>query len=101
MIFSLTLSNLNFVLKQLSFAGLPSSTLALITGVSVAVILVLVSGLLAFFCVRQRRRRRKENKSNQAMDEDLNPVYGLYYFSDGERVDDNNSEMMDENTYYG
>ena len=99
MIFSLTLSNLNFVFIQLSFAGLPSSTLALITGVSVAVILVLVSGLLAFFCVRQRRMRRK--KSNQAMDEDLNPVYGLYYFSDGERVDDNNSEMMDENTYYG
>ena len=35
------------------------------------------------------------------MDEDMNPVYGLYYFGDGERVDDNNSEMMDENTYYG
>ena len=46
-------------------------------------------------------RRKKENKSNQAMDEDMNPVYGLYYFSDGERVDENNSEMMDENTYYG
>ena len=72
----------------------------MIIGLFVAVILVLVSGLLAFFCLRQRMRR-KENKSNQAMDEDMNPVYGLYYFGDGERVDDNNSEMMDENTYYG
>ena len=73
----------------------------MVTGVSVTVILVLVSGLLAFFCLRQKMRRKKENKSNQAMDEDMNPVYGLYYFSDGERVDENNSEMMDENTYYG
>ena len=82
-----------------SFAGLSNEEFALATSVPLSLILLVASGLLAFLCLR-RNKKRKENKSSQPINEDLNPVYGLYYFSDGERVDDSNAEVMDENSYY-
>ena len=33
-------------------------------------------------------------------EEDLNPVYGFYYFANGQQIDDNNAEATDENQYY-
>ena len=68
------------------------------TSVPLALILLIANGLLAFFCLRQKKR--KKDKSSQPISEDLNPVYGLYYFSDGERVDDSSVEVLDENSYY-
>ena len=35
-----------------------------------------------------------------ASSEDENPVYGIYYFSTGQKIDDNNAEVVDENQYY-
>ena len=32
---------------------------------------------------------------------DNNPVYGLYYSSSGDRVDEGTAEAVDENNYYG
>ena len=32
---------------------------------------------------------------------DINPVYGVYYSSSGERVDEGTAEAVDENNYYG
>ena len=84
----------NFIV---SFAGLSRETIALATSVSLVLILVAASGLLAFCCL-QKKKKEKERK--QPIDEDMNPVYGLYYFSDGERVDDSSAEVVDENSYY-
>ena len=30
----------------------------------------------------------------------MNPVYGLYYFEDGQQIDDKNAEAIDENQDY-
>ena len=47
-------------------------------------------------------RKRKKEKEHQAVrrEEDLNPVYGFYYFANGQQIDDNNAEATDENQYY-
>ena len=33
--------------------------------------------------------------------EDVNDIYGLYYTSVGERIDESTMEVKDENPYYG
>ena len=43
--------------------------------------------------------RQKTKKEIQGQ-EDLNPVYGLYYFEDGQQIDDKNAEAIDENQDY-
>ena len=45
-------------------------------------------------------RRQKKSKDMTASSEDENPVYGIYYFSTGQKIDDNNAEVVDENQYY-
>ena len=47
-------------------------------------------------------RKRKKEKEHQAVmrEEDLNPVYGFYYFANGQQIDENNAEATDENQYY-
>ena len=47
------------------------------------------------------RQRKKKVIEQPAKFDDLNPVYGLYYFSDGQQVDYNQAEVTDENQYYG
>ena len=32
---------------------------------------------------------------------DANPVYGMYYFADGEHIDYGSAEVQDDNAYYG
>ena len=44
--------------------------------------------------------RQKKSKDMTASSEDENPVYGIYYFSTGQKIDDNNAEVVDENQYY-
>ena len=43
---------------------------------------------------------RQETKKEIQGQEDLNPVYGLYYFEDGQQIDDKNAEAIDENQDY-
>ena len=43
-----------------------------------------------------RQQKKKEIQGG----EDLNPVYGLYYFEDGQQIDDKNAEAIDENQDY-
>ena len=45
-------------------------------------------------------RKKKEKVGQAARSEDANPIYGFYYFSDGQKIDDNNAEATDENQYY-
>ena len=42
----------------------------------------------------------RQTKEHTDRSEDINPIYGFYYFSDGQKIDDNNAEAEDENQYY-
>ena len=64
--------------------------------VSVLVILVCVA-VLAFILFR----RSKKTKAEEPAEVDENPVYDMYYFADGDRVDYGNTEVQDENDLYG
>ena len=59
---------------------------------------VLTGLLLAFIAVRRRRRDESEPGAER---QDQNPIYGLYYFGDGDKIDGDTAEVTDENTYYG
>ena len=50
--------------------------------------------------IKKTRKKKAEKKDTSTRSEDLNPVYGFYYFADGQQVDDNNAEATDENQYY-
>ena len=50
-----------------------------------------------FMC---RQKNKKAKKTEERLDEDLNPVYGVYYASSGDRIDDGVHEIIDENEYY-
>ena len=54
--------------------------------------------ILAFIILflLNRQKTKKEIQGG----EDLNPVYGLYYFEDGQQIDDKNAEAIDENQDY-
>jgi len=45
--------------------------------------------------------QKKRDQHQQAKEVDNNPVYGLYYSSSGDRVDEGTTEAVDENNYYG
>ena len=45
-------------------------------------------------------RHNKKKEQEHVRSEDVNPVYGIYYFSDGQKIDENNAEATDENQYY-
>ena len=48
----------------------------------------------------RRQKNKKAKKTEERLDEDLNPVYGVYYASSGDRIDDGVHEIIDENEYY-
>ena len=50
-----------------------------------------------FMC---RQKNKKAKKTAERLDEDLNPVYGVYYASSGDRIDGGVDEIIDENEYY-
>ena len=47
------------------------------------------------------RRKRQERVAKMTKAEDKNPVYGMYYFADGEHIDESRSEVVDNNENYG
>jgi len=51
------------------------------------------------FCL-WKRRQKSQNKENEVIDEDENPVYGLYQVHDGE-VEYTTAEAIDTNDVYG
>ena len=56
-----------------------------------------MSLLLIWIC---RKKKRTNTAENVQADEDVNPVYGVYYASSGDRIDDGVHEITDENEYY-
>ena len=53
---------------------------------------------LGFFVKRQKRRNSRTAHVTERSDE--NPVYGLYYFENGEHIDNATVEAHDGNPYY-
>ena len=51
---------------------------------------------------RRRSKRAKEADEKRGMeaDKDENPVYGIYYASDGNKIDAGVNEITDESQYY-
>ena len=66
-----------------------------ITGGSI--FLLLCVAFIAFLL----RRKRSKNPNEKPVEVDENPVYDMYYFADGDRVDYGNAEAKDENELYG
>ena len=65
----------------------------------VAVGLLFLLALVGVLVVR--RNKRKQKAAVRPKVEDKNPVYGMYYFADGRRIDEGRSEVTDGNDYYG
>lgn len=61
---------------------------------------VLFLALLVFFVCRNKHQKRTRTTSS-VENNDQNPVYGMYYFADGEHIDYETAEVQDENEYYG
>ena len=66
-----------------------------ITGGSI--FLLLCVAFIAFLLCRKRSKNPKE----KPVEVDENPVYDMYYFADGDRIDYGNVEVEDENQMYG
>ena len=59
-------------------------------------VLLLVVLVLVFM-----RRKKQQRVAKLTKAEDKNPVYGMYYFADGEHIDERRSEVLDNNENYG
>ena len=55
----------------------------------------------AFIAILLCRKRSKKPKEKPVEEVDENPVYDMYYFADGDRIDYGNVEVEDENQMYG
>ena len=83
--------------QQICFAGLPTVTITLATGAALGLIIFASLVSLGLRCKRRKRKTDKKEPSGKEM----NPLYGLYYFHDGEKMEDNYVSVTDENSYYG
>ena len=85
---------------DLPFSGANSVQLSgLVVGAIVISILILAcTAVIAFFFFRRSKKAKTEDKVEEV---DENPVYDMYYFADGDRVDYGNAEVQDENDLYG
>merc|ERR1711962_1395309 len=59
-------------------------------------VVVVICGVVTIIFLK---RKSKSAKETDRRDEDLNPVYGIYYSSSGDRIDDGVHEIVDENEY--
>ena len=84
-----------FFLKSFDYSG----NFALLA--YLASFLATILFLFTLVLVLLLRRRKKKRAANQIKEEDKNPVYGIYYFADGEHIDQSRSEAVDNNENYG
>ena len=75
--------------------GLSSTTILAITGICAFGVVLLA--ILAFLVTRHVRRNSETSSIEES---DVNPVYGMYYFADGEHIDYGSAEIEDANLYY-
>ena len=72
-----------------------TSTTVIISATSMSVTLFLVFSALAIYKVQ-----KKKTKARNVVTQDLNPVYGHYYSSEGVRLDQSTVEVRDRNDLY-
>ena len=63
----------------------------------------MLAGLIVcvfFVLLAIRWKKKKREAGKQEADVDENPVYGVYYTSAGDKVDEGRSEVADDNDYY-
>ena len=68
----------------------------IIASISTVTILLCIA-FLAFFLYRHKKNVKEEVVAHG----DENPVYGMYYFANGEHIDYGRVEVEDDNAYYG
>ena len=61
----------------------------------------LLSSPFSFTVLHLCRQWSKKPKEKPVEEVDENPVYDMYYFADGDRIDYGNVEVEDENQMYG
>ena len=70
--------------------------------VASVVVTVLLLALVVVLLLRWKKKKKQEREaSRENRVEEMNQVYGMYYFFDGSRIDDGRAEVTDENDYYG
>ena len=76
---------------------------SLVSPVSVVLIFVGSFLLILFvvFLAIAIRRFQNRKRTQSIAEQEQNPVYGLYYFPDGNVIDSGNSLAQDNNLYYG
>ena len=84
-----------FILTSLLSGSTLTSTFVIVTASSV--LLILCIAVFVFLIARRLKIKRKPSVERR----DENPVYDMYYFSDGQHVDYGTSEVQDENENYG
>ena len=78
--------------------GFSQTTVVASAVAAVILLLSLVLVLVLVFILVKKRNQRKEARAPGVVD--MNPVYGMYYFADGEQIDAGKSEVVDDNDYY-
>ena len=84
-----------FLTCLLSDSSLTTASVIVIVS-TCSVLVIFCIALLAFLLSRRLRRTREASVERR----DENPVYQMYYFSDGQHVDYGNAEVEDDNPYY-
>ena len=71
------------------------STTVMISAISMSLTLLIVFIALAIYKVQ-----KKKTKARHVVTQDINPVYGHYYSSEGVRLDQSTVEVRDQNDLY-
>ena len=65
---------------------------------AVATVILLLSLVLALVLAKKKNEWKEARAGAGVVD--LNPIYGMYYFADGENIDAGRSEVVDDNADY-
>ena len=74
-----------------------SALIPALTSFAVSVLFLLGVGFVLVLV----RKKNQQRVTKVTKAEDKNPIYGMYYFSDGEHIDESRSEVVDNNDNYG
>ena len=85
---------------DLPFSGTNSVQLSgpVVGAIVISILILTRTAAIAFFFFRRSKKTKAEDTVEEV---DENPVYDMYYFADGDRVDYGNTEVQDENDLYG
>ena len=90
-----------FVFLKIIISGSSTGTETMVTAAVASVISILILVFVAVLAFLLYRRSRKTKVEEPIEEVDENPVYDVYYFADGDRVDYGNAEAKYENELYG